>query len=160
LWVAGWPIPARSLHHQLILGQDIFLAERMDLHLVWTAGRIFLKPIPRFLLEPSFWTDHLASSQECILPYRHGLRAWALGLLYSYTALIGHESYFFIAKSKHLLPEEVDWQGWRTLVQQVLQVDDTDRKVDSRLINGELRLGRLNKIYKLSRGPFLRGYMP
>ncbi|KAM3562071.1 hypothetical protein ARSEF4850_002919 [Beauveria asiatica] len=55
LWVAGLPLPPRALHHQLLLGREIFVTERMDMNLVWTAGRMFLKPIPRFLLDPAFW---------------------------------------------------------------------------------------------------------
>lgn len=35
--------------------------------------------------------------------------------------------------------------------------DDIYRNIDERLIYGELRLSRLNKIYRLSYGPFLRG---
>ncbi|KAM3541340.1 hypothetical protein ARSEF1564_005771 [Beauveria bassiana] len=42
LWVAGLPLPPRALHHQLSLGREIFVTERMDMHLVWTAGRMFL----------------------------------------------------------------------------------------------------------------------
>lgn len=29
------------------------------MYLVWTAGRIFIKPVPRFLLEPDFWAVYL-----------------------------------------------------------------------------------------------------
>ena len=31
-----------------------FITERMGIHLVWTTGRLLLKPIPRFLLEPRY----------------------------------------------------------------------------------------------------------
>ncbi|KAJ4147490.1 hypothetical protein LMH87_002003 [Akanthomyces muscarius] len=55
LWVASRTLPPRALHHQLLLGREIFVMERMDIPLVWTTGRMFLKPIPRFLLEPAFW---------------------------------------------------------------------------------------------------------
>ena len=53
LWVAGLPLPSRALHNQLLLGRGIFVTERMDMHLVWTTSKMLLKPIPRFLLEPS-----------------------------------------------------------------------------------------------------------
>ncbi|KAM3497642.1 hypothetical protein MY10362_009013 [Beauveria mimosiformis] len=55
LWAAGLPLPPRALHHQLLLGRKIFVTEQMDMHLLWTTGRMFLKPIPRFLLESGFW---------------------------------------------------------------------------------------------------------
>ncbi|KAJ4147491.1 hypothetical protein LMH87_002004 [Akanthomyces muscarius] len=52
------------------------------------------------------------------------LRRRALGFLYSYTALLSHESDFLIAQDKHLLPLEVTWCGWRILVEQL----DTKKK--------------------------------
>ena len=41
--------------------------EKMDMHLIWGNGRIFLKPIPRFLLSRGIWETHLEFSQggEC-----------------------------------------------------------------------------------------------
>ncbi|KAH6843255.1 hypothetical protein B0I37DRAFT_215091 [Chaetomium sp. MPI-CAGE-AT-0009] len=59
LWLAGRPVPPRALHHQLLLGREIFVSERIDLHLVWGGGRIFVKPLPRYLMNPDFWRDHL-----------------------------------------------------------------------------------------------------
>ncbi|RYP16559.1 hypothetical protein DL767_010167 [Monosporascus sp. MG133] len=38
LWIAGRPMPPRPLHHQLLLGREIFVTEQMDMHLVWTTG--------------------------------------------------------------------------------------------------------------------------
>ncbi|ROV90934.1 hypothetical protein VMCG_09992 [Cytospora schulzeri] len=189
LWVTGRPMPPRPLHYQLVLGREITVAERMDMHLVWTTGRIFLKPVPRFLLHPRFWRDHLSCREDCPCLPRHddadvignittkaqeaaggggvpqggcrqGLRARALGFLCSYTALVSHESDFLIARDRHLLPREVEWPAWRALVRQLLMIEDIDRKVDARFIYGELRLSRLNKIYMLARLPFLRGYLP
>lgn len=54
LRVAGMPLPPRALHRQLLLGRAIFVTKRMDMHLVWTTGRMFLKPMPLFLLRPAF----------------------------------------------------------------------------------------------------------
>ncbi|KAF4767070.1 hypothetical protein N7455_006813 [Penicillium solitum] len=131
LWVAGRPMPPRPLHYQLLLNREIFVTERMDMHLVWTTGRIFLKPIPRFLLEPCFWKTYLScdktckSMQGCSKECKsQSLRKRAIGFLFSYTALILHESDYYIARDKHLLPS-----------------------------------GGLNKIYYFSRRPLLRGYM-
>ncbi|OAA54618.1 hypothetical protein ISF_08219 [Cordyceps fumosorosea ARSEF 2679] len=167
LWVAGLPLPPRALHHQLLLGREIFVTERMDMHLVWTAGRIFLKPIPRFLLDRAFWAQYLccgkcrcspdtssATQTECRLP---GLRQRALGFLFSYAALLLHESDFRIAQDKHLVPPEVTWYGWRMLVGQ-LDTEHIYPRIDPRFVHGELRLSRLNKIYALARTP-MRGYI-
>jgi hypothetical protein len=148
LWIVGRPIPPRPLHHQLLLGREIFITERMDMHLVWTRDRIFLKPIPRFLLEPCFWTNYLSHSKDCECLHsgeytyssgstqqcaRQKLWRSALGFLFS-------------------------WQGWRTLVEQ-LRTESIYQRINPRFIYGELRLSRLNKIYRLSQRPFLRGYM-
>ncbi|KAK7749757.1 hypothetical protein SLS53_000336 [Cytospora paraplurivora] len=156
LWIAGWPMPPRPIHHQLILGREILITERMDLHLVWTTGQIFLKPIPPFLLEASFWEDHLSCREGCHCPQdpdtscKKGLRARALGILSSYTALVSHKSDFLIAQDRHLIPREVEWSAWRTLVRKIVGIKDIDHKVDQRFLYGELRLDRLNLIYFLS----------
>lgn len=142
---------------------------------------MFLKPIPRFLLEPRFWTSYLASPEPCscfredvhtksatantagakrdIKSMREcngGLRTCALGFLFSYAALITHESDFEIAQEKHLLPKEVKWTAWITLVKQ-LDTENIYDKIDDRFKYGELRLSRLNKIYRCPL--LLRGYM-
>ena len=164
LWVAGRPMPPRPLHHQLLLSREIFVTERMDMHLVWTTGRIFLKPIPRFLLVPRFWTGGLSCSRKCRCPNKDTnndqKKLWmsALGFLFSYTSLIRHESDFLIAKEKHLLPAELQWPTWRILVDQI----DTQHiypRIDRRFHYGELRLSRLNEIYILTQNFSLRGYM-
>ena len=173
LWIAGRPMPPRPLHHQLLLSRDIFITEEMDMHLVWTTGRIFLKPIPRFLLEPNFWIEYFSCEQDCDCSKgvnypgtarecdRRRLWRSALGFLFSYTALISHESDFYIAREKHLLPgdqDEVTWKRWRAFVEQ-LETEYIYEKINARFIYGELRLGRLNKIYRFSQRSFLRGYM-
>ncbi|KAL6406467.1 hypothetical protein AUP68_09261 [Ilyonectria robusta] len=143
----------------------------MDMHLVWTTGRMFLKPIPRFLLEPDFWIEYLCcvhgcgcsldnndvtrgTTQKC---KRRLLRQRALGFLFSYAALISHESDFRIAEEKHLLPPGVRWPAWRTFVEQ-LGTEHIYPDVHPRFYHGELRLSRLNKIYRLWQTP-PRGYM-
>jgi hypothetical protein len=78
--------------------------------------------------------------------------------LFSYAALISHESDFFIAAAKHLIPAGVTWPNWRILVEQ-LNTEHIYPEIDARFIYGELRLSRLNKLYILSQRPFLRGYM-
>ncbi|KAH7025298.1 uncharacterized protein B0I36DRAFT_417557 [Microdochium trichocladiopsis] len=69
-----------------------------------------------------------------------------------------HESDFHIAKEKCLLPQEVQWQSWRTVVKEVLGTKHIYSSIDPRFHYGELRLSRLNKIYFLWKTP-LRRYM-
>lgn len=165
-------------------------------------GSYVLKPIPRFQLEPRFWTLHLASPEPCscfgedvdpqsvttntqgatanttgttinttgttantrgtksdtrsVKNYNGGLRTCALGFLFSYAALIAQESDFQIAKEKRLLPEQVTWDAWINLVKQ-LDTENIYDKIDERFKYGELRLSRLNKIYRFTRWPLLLG---
>ncbi|KAI1126526.1 hypothetical protein F5Y10DRAFT_244711 [Nemania abortiva] len=166
LWIAGRPVPPRALHYQLVLGREIFIVEQMDFHLVWTSGRMFLKPVPRYLLEPSFWTEYLACQRDCActqgandLCGRQKLRKCALGFLFSYAALIRYESDFLLAQARYLIPSEARWEGWRQLVVE-LQTEHIYDKIDERYIYGELRLSRLNKIQYLHASVAFRGYMP
>lgn len=166
LWVAGRPMPPRPLHYQQLLGRAILITERIDMHLVWTTGRIFIKPIPRFLLEPRFWEEYLRCDQGCDSTGDGegarcaclARRARALDFLFSYAALISHESDFRIAQKEHLLAPEVQWPAWRTFVQQLLDNKHIYSSIDPRFHYGELRLSRLNKIYYLWKTP-LQGYM-
>jgi len=178
LWLSGRPVPPRPLHHQQALGREITVTERMESHLIWGSGRIFAKPIPRYLLNPLFWEDHLACnrcqggddaavggdplrtpSSSCQHPQ---LRACALGFLLSYVALVAYESDFAIAKEKRLIPAEVTWLQWRQLVREILAEDGANclyAHVAPRFIYGELRLNRLNLIFFARHGPFSSGFV-
>lgn len=154
LWLAGRLEPPRSLHYQLVLGREICVTEKMDLHLVWTTGRMFLKPVPRYLLEPSFWTRYLSYEEAyhgTIIeptkePAEKRLRRRALGFLFSYAALISHESDLEIAKANNLIPAGVTWQHWRIFVSEIT-TERIYKQIDPRFYHGELRLNRLNLIY-------------
>ncbi|KAI3326821.1 hypothetical protein HD806DRAFT_418610 [Xylariaceae sp. AK1471] len=66
LWAVGAKRPAAPLNSQIFYGREIVVSERMDLHLVWTNdGRLFIKPLPRFLLDPTVWRDHLICKVSC-----------------------------------------------------------------------------------------------
>lgn len=149
LMIVGLPMPPRSLHTQRIKSREILVTEQMDLHLVWSPKHIYIKPIPRFLLDTAFWEKHLCNDAS--------LYACAMGFLRSYTALIQHESDYRIAVESHLLPEEVTWSQWVVLVDELLMCQNRTY-INQRFIYGELRLGRLNLIYRLGKGR-LRGYL-
>ena len=175
LWMVGRPMPPRPLHYQRLLNREIFVTERMDMHLVWTDGRIFLKPIPSLLLDLRFWSDFLtcnnnqhnnSSPQDCPKVL---IRRSALGLLHSYTSLISHPSDFHLAQSHHLLPPEIStFPQWKQFVRELLtpyspptpgiRQPTIYQNITPRFRYGELRLSRLNKIYTIARlQP--RGYM-
>lgn len=162
LWVVGRPMPPRALHQQRLLGREIIITERSDLHLLWANDRIFIKPLPRFLLDVAFWEECLrcqagycSSDSPCDCNVR---RKRALGFLFSYAALIIHRSDFHIARDAHLLPEEVDWPAWRRFVRELLSTSPIYQQIDPRFHYGELRLSRINKIHFLWKTPF-RGYL-
>ncbi|KAF2732599.1 hypothetical protein EJ04DRAFT_440719 [Polyplosphaeria fusca] len=144
LWLVGLPTSPRPLHYQRLKKRDIMIAEQMDLHLVWSSGRIFVKPLPRFLLSPRFWQHSL-----CPHPY---LYRNALGFLLSWVALIERETDFQIASTYGLIPGDVTWTSWLALAEEIPHVP-----VNPRFYYGELRLGRLNWIYRILRGQ-PRGY--
>lgn len=51
LRLASLPICARPLHHQLSIERSIVITEHADLHLVWSGNRLFLKPLPTYLMD-------------------------------------------------------------------------------------------------------------
>lgn len=164
-------MPPRALHHQKLLGREIVVTERMDMHLVWCRARIFVKPLPCFLVEAQFWMDHLSCKDNCSCPpiasHDHErnigceesrLRKCALGFLLSYAALVSYESDFFIAKENHLLPDQTSWRQWKTFIREILEDNASNNYINQRYIHGELRLNRLNAIYRLTGRAVFRGY--
>ncbi|KAK8855037.1 glycosyltransferase family 28 domain-containing protein [Apiospora arundinis] len=165
LWVCGRPMPPRPLHHQVLIGRDVTITESPELHLVWHKSRIFLKPLPKWLLDPDVWARHLLSasspsssaSENMIGRNDESLAACARGFLFSYTALIAYESDFRIALTKGLIPHSVTWDSWRQLTREYLE-GHCYASVNPRYWYGELRLSRLNKVYRFARGYLFRGY--
>ncbi|KAF1950991.1 hypothetical protein CC80DRAFT_496291 [Byssothecium circinans] len=169
LWLAGRPMPPRPLNYQVAASRAITVTEDIHLHLVWESGRIFLKPLPRYLLSSAFWIKNLVCQQPrdncpCFtnpivqpgnpVPIanppcrRRDLYRCAYGLLLSYTALIQYESDYHLAKDQHLLPDGVEWQSWRKLSWELLEHSPQNTvRVNKRYQFGELRVGRLNKIH-------------
>jgi hypothetical protein len=66
LWYAGSKHATGPLHYQISIGRRLAITERMDLHLLWANdGRIFIKPMPRFLLDSGFWARYLTCQLNC-----------------------------------------------------------------------------------------------
>ncbi|KAI9858473.1 MAG: hypothetical protein M1830_006334 [Pleopsidium flavum] len=157
LWLAGLPTGARALHRQKLMDREIVLTEQADLHLVWYQNRIFIKPLPTFLLRQSMWRDHLCRSQD--------LYANACGFLLSYAWLVCYRTDFRIAQELGLVPFSVEWESWTTFMADVLShvAPSASEIVNERYHYGELRLSRLNWIYRFSTKRFnlrnfIRGY--
>ena len=130
------------LHYQRVKGRQILIAEDPRLHLVWLHDRIFLKPLPPYLLSYDFWTHFLtpqSNGDACVK-----IRKTALGFLRTYGHLIQHESDFRIARqeSLQLIPPGVTWPDFSKFIKEISNIDDVD--VSGRYQYGELRLARLN----------------
>lgn len=150
LWLAGRAGNIRSLHRQKILERDIVIAEKTDLHLVWDGSRIFIKPLPKFLLDHGFFKEHLCS-RSTSSDEESSLYGNACGFLLSYTWLIRHESDFLIAKELNLIPPTMDsWDDWCVFAAEVrLNVLRDNCRMNKRYLYGELRMTRLNLIYRI-----------
>ncbi|KAK3171644.1 hypothetical protein OEA41_003728 [Lepraria neglecta] len=158
LWLAGRPASARPLHRQAMLGRDIAITEQVDLHMVRQESRMFLKPMPDFILDDAFWKDHICKDFE--------LYECARGFLLSYIWLVCSKSDLRMAQNKGLLAPNVSWERWKGFTKSLLCTINFEslEGVNRRYHYGELRLSRLNWIYRLSsrnRGltTLVRGYM-
>ncbi|KAF4334653.1 hypothetical protein FBEOM_11486 [Fusarium beomiforme] len=144
LWLIAVHGAPRSLYYQKFLGRDIVIAEELDLHLVWAKWRIFIKPLPEFLLNYEFWEANISCDPK--------LHRAACGLLYSYCGLIrfGHD--LQIAKDYHLIHDSVDYRAWTDFSRVILpNLNPRDPNImDRRFQYGELRLNRLDTIYRYS----------
>ncbi|KAM0803688.1 hypothetical protein BDR22DRAFT_839613 [Usnea florida] len=157
LWFAGLPRCARPLHYQLMIGRKIVITERADLHLLWGDGGLFLKPLPDYLLSYNIWERTLLKDNY--------LFENAKGFLLSYLWLIRHKSDFVIAQRENLVNIDLTWEQWTkfsTTIFTTIASDSLDG-INPRYLYGELRLGRVNLIYRFCRETrsfekFIRGY--
>lgn len=138
LWVMTTPSSANinALHRQIVKNRKIIITEESRLHLVWIHDRIFIKPLPRYLLSHRFWKTHLDQCNQ--------IRLAATGFLRTYRYLVQHESDFNIAQQDHLglISRDISWQSFRRLMAELSHIKDS--AVSQRYYYGELRLTRLN----------------
>jgi hypothetical protein len=158
LWLAGRIRNLRPLHRQKMLERKLVVTEQMDLHLLWYRQVIFIKPLPAWLLDGDFITQHLSKDIA--------LTRVANGFLATYACLVVHRSDFHIAKEAHLLPENLEWNDWRRLTPKLADllngIATGQKDCSPRFYFGELRLSRVNMIYRYHPAYrlkyFLRGY--
>lgn len=144
LWLIAVPGAPRSLYYQKLLRREIVIAEELDLHLVWAKSRVFIKPLPDFLLNYDFWEKHISRQPQ--------LHRAASGLLYSYCGLIRFRHDLQMAQEYRLINTNVDYRAWTEFTRAVLSsLDPNDMEtMEKRFRYGELRLNRLDTIYRYS----------
>ncbi|KAI0410763.1 hypothetical protein F5X98DRAFT_368588 [Xylaria grammica] len=178
LWLAGSKRPPYQIHSQVARGRQIIVTERMDHHLVYdNSGRMFLRPIPAFLLDRNVWDNTLACPPGCVCqgnnasvtPSKNGpregeaqnpagscnmkkCREIARGFLYTYCCLVSSETDFFMANERRLLPRGSD--GLRELLKNYDQ-----NQIHPRFQRGELRLSRLNMVHRFTHLPPFKPYI-
>ncbi|KAF2635277.1 hypothetical protein P280DRAFT_462132 [Massarina eburnea CBS 473.64] len=155
LWLMSMQSSANisALHRQTVKNRRLIITEDPELHLVWVADRIFIKPLPPYLLSHAFWVCYFQtggctaancklSDNEHVLQKQRIIPS-ALGFLRTYNHLIKYETDFHIAKEAHLIPPNITWIDFSDFMSSVATaVQDAD--VCERYTYGELRLSRLN----------------
>ena len=136
-----------TLSRQKAKYREIMITENPNLHLCWDKGRIFIQPMPIYLLSATFWDRHLGHDSK--------LRCSTLGYLRTWRYLIEHKSDFRIALKLDLIPEEITWIKLSSLLAELEWIDNTH--VIERYEYGEIRLMRLDILLRLCfRPPALR----
>lgn len=137
------------LHFQIIKNRRIILTEDPKLHLVWYHDRIFVKPLPAYLLSYHFWQLYLCCATSPLRNESQHLAKAALGLLRTYRHLIVHESDLRIAQHDdlQLVPKTVTWENFCKFSAAFSEIEN--KHVAPRYHYGDLRLSRLNLLVKL-----------
>jgi hypothetical protein len=127
------------LHHQEVLQRKIVPTQACRLHLVWFGHIILIKPLPDCLLNAAFFKDVVCRDNE--------LYALAIGFLYSYCRLVESSLDLPLAQKLGLLNAGISWETWYTFRAAVLNNIRLEH-ANRRWQYGELRLGRLNLIWR------------
>jgi hypothetical protein len=93
-----------SLTQLGVLERRIQATEDPSVHLLWTEGVIYVKPLPAYLTSYAFWEYMFdASNSDVNKDERERLKATSLGFLKTYASLIQRRSDFDLARRHHLL---------------------------------------------------------
>lgn len=157
LWMAGRPMRGRPLHRYKMYGYEMLGTHQMDLHLLKFSNKMFIKPLPQYLIDTSFWEQHLCGANDKEL--------WesATGWLLSYAWLITSPLDLKLAHDDALVPAAITWPWWKDFVTDfVTHIDiNTLHDVNKRYHFGDLRLSRINTTYRIRHfnTHFVRGYL-
>lgn len=155
LWMAGRPMRARPLHRYKMMGFEILQTQQMDLHLLKFSNRLMLKPLSEYMLDHTFWEEHICNSKV--------LHEAGCGFLMSYVWLLTTPLDLKFAHDLFLLPSFITWHWWKDFVKDFIHHVDPNAldQVNKRFHFGDLRLGRINTIYRTRfvHTNFVRGYL-
>lgn len=175
--MAGRPMRARPLHRYIIMGQEITPTQNLDLHLMHFSTHLLVKPLPEYLLSHPFWETHLCaaetpstitsdSERDAWEHQRRDVHASATGFLLSYIWLLVSPQDFLLAQTHHLLPPYITFPQWKAFATSFCAHIDPNsihvlNQVNKRFHFGDLRLGRVNSIYRIRffHTHFVRGYL-
>ncbi|KAF2030437.1 hypothetical protein EK21DRAFT_111961 [Setomelanomma holmii] len=158
LWLSGMTRQARPLHRQKLLQRTIHITESANEHLVWHRDNILFKLMPGYLLDSAYWETHVCPDEQ--------LFASGTGQLLSYVWLVASVTDYAIAIEQGIYPTSVTWAAWQTIVRDILlNIDTVLAHIDRRYHYGELRLSRLNTLYRFNTSTFslrnlVYGFMP
>ncbi|KAF2270192.1 hypothetical protein CC78DRAFT_550480 [Lojkania enalia] len=157
LWMAGRPLRAHPLHRYKLMGFELLHTQQMDLHLLKFSNKLLVKPLPEWMLSYDFWKEHICGSEKSHL-YKS-----ASGFIVSWVWLLCTPLDLKLAHDQSLLPSFVTWHWWKDFIQDFYKHIDMNAldQVNMRYHFGDLRLGRINSIYR-SRflfTHFVRGYL-
>ena len=131
-----------TLHHHKVLLRTIIPSMLSKLHLVWFHRTIYIMPIPDYLLNARFYSQIFCNDSY--------VYAELIGFLRSYCFLIRFPIDLTVAKDLRLISDEVTWTPWSILRQAIL-LETQSISINKRYEYGELRLHRLNLIYRFTR---------
>lgn len=135
------------LHRQAVKRRTVVVTEDPKLHLVWIYDRIFIKPLPHYIVSFDFWKCYLSSNSlrsAHTKPQQSRIRRAVLGYLRTYIYLIQYESDFRMAQNTGLclIPSNITWEQFCNFASDLSRISNED--VSERYLYGEIRLTRLN----------------
>jgi hypothetical protein len=145
LWWAGPDPDVVSLSQHTVLDRRIQVVEDPSVHLLWTEGILYIKPIPAYLMSFAFWEFLMdTSNNDTGLEERSQLAAACLGFLKTYASLIQHRSDFNLARRHDLLGSlgEVPFEDFVAFIASFDAIPD--RNISSRWHYGLLQLDAIN----------------
>jgi hypothetical protein len=145
LWLAGRLNHINPLHMQICMNREIKIVEDPYLHLLWYDNVIYIKPFENSLINKELTSINNNNIND------NKMIKCINGFLLSYMSLIKTKSDYYIALEKNLLEKDITWQQWKEIREKNLVIKKYENiEINERYIYGELRLYRLNIIYRLT----------